>query len=291
MYIWLAMHGEAPLGAERAPGGRGHGRDRTAGRLRGQLRRRRRRRRPGRLHVLARGCPAPMWKLATAPDSLNRSHIGSKYGSGSSGSPSISGLSESVNPRDAPVEEAGHLLDGEVHVPDRQHRLGEQPAARLLLQSRPGSRCRSAGRQALGFVLDGEDVVRREPDAVRVEDLGPDAHLVQQREALLRPTRPPGRSSSNGCTMCVPRTFLRPVPIVLPPMLAQHLAVEVPRRLAVHGPLHGHPVLQRRRHPRGPEVGRFGEVRVAVDDPYVLEGVRPGAHRFNVIMRRDSVPR
>ena len=31
------------------------------------------------------------------------------------------------------VDQPGHLLDRQVHVPDRQQRLGKQPAARLVL--------------------------------------------------------------------------------------------------------------------------------------------------------------
>src|SRR6185369_1995050 len=76
--------------------------------------------------------------------------------------------------------------DGGVDVPERQHGHGEQPALALLLPFGHGVVVdRDDGGADFGVDL-LDDGVHREAHGVGVDDLGPDTHLVHDREACGR---------------------------------------------------------------------------------------------------------
>ena len=227
--------------------------------------------------------PAPMWKLTTAPDSLKRSHIGCEVRLGELGQAEQLRLVREGEARACRGRAAGSI-SAMVRSMSQigQDRLGDEAAARLLLDVDVEVVVDLQDGGAVLGVLDGEDVVRGEPDAVGVDDLG--EMPIWSRSARRSFTSQAAWSmSSNGCTTWEPRTFSRPMRMVLPPVLAQSSSSRYqpvrPSMVFWTGTRSFIDVGS----PGGPQVGRLGEVGVAVDDRDAVQRIGRGGDRFRAL--------
>ena len=219
--------------------------------------------------------PPPTWKLTDMPASWAAAHSGSQCRWASGGWPKSDGWLQKFTARWPASLAAVQLGDGEVDVPERQGRDGDEPV---------GGDARPVGEE----VVVGPDAVEREvalrresgevavPEAthVRVQHLGVDPLLVEERDPLL------GVVHGRGDLVVGRRHLRRQHAVVAGHRVvagrAEELAVGHPDVAAVLALDVGHAVVQRGGHAGGPHVGRLGQVGVDVDDVVAVEQVGHG---------------
>ena len=187
-------------------------------------------------------------------------------------------------PAHALVEQAGHLLDRQVHVPDREQSLAEQPAAGLAAGGRRRSRCRSAAPRCAAPRRRWRRRGCRRSRCRSGRGSPPRSPCSSISRSRAFASQAAGSTSSNGWTTCVPEDLRATGGDRVAADGRPQLAVEEPGGDSVDGAVLRHPVPHRRRHPRRPEVGRFGDVGVAVDDADAVEEVGRRAWPSVVVM-------
>jgi len=149
-------------------------------------------------------------------------------------------LVRQCEPADALVDQPCHLLDGELHVPDRKHRLGDEPPTGLLLDVDVEVVEEAHDLQPHLVVLDGEDVVGREADGIGIHDLGGDAEVVHQCQSLRH--RPGSRVQGvERLDDVLAEHFLSTSADRVAPDAGPRFAVDVPPGAAVERLLDRHP--------------------------------------------------
>ena len=203
---------------------------------------------------------------------------------GEVGQPGVLGVRTGDDPAQAHGRASAHLVQRGVHVPPRHERHREDPLARCLLELGAGVVVDLRARQPEGGVVHTEERLVAEPGDVGVHDLGVDPEVVHHLQ--------PGRDLRRRVVHLLDGD-LHPADAVD----LRAVAVDDARRTGAadvdvvaddpaHAPvdrlLARHEVPVPGRGPRRPQVGRFGQVGVDVDDldagEHVVGRCRLGSH-------------
>jgi hypothetical protein len=167
------------------------------------------------------------------------------------------------------------LAHASVDVPGRQHRHGEQPVPRLLLEFGHGVVVDLDAQETQPLVRHrAGQALTPEPDGVGEHHLGPDPGIVHDLETgfgvvsgHVDPVEGPFEERLRGPTLA-PVAGDDPSATGEPELVVVH----DPGRPSVGTLLHlRHPILVGGGRPLGPQVVRFGEVGVGIDHPQSLK--------------------